>query len=127
MQRVSSHPCSTLPTFEAHQIGRSTTSEPFVALYNIVSEPRVEGKPKFQQVAKLHGGHGEEIVRHVWLHADVPFMLTCGEDGQVRVWQGISASEDTGGTLNNTLPTQVSTLASRKNKKGEASKRYKPY
>lgn len=68
-----------------------TTDSPHVDLYTFRNPPRPSEKPDLELVARLQGAHGEEIVRDVWFQDGVPFMLTCGEDGMVRVWEEVEA------------------------------------
>jgi len=60
--------------------------KPIVALYSAaprLQEGKIEG---FACVARLVGAHGEDVVRDIWFDEDAGFMLTCGEDGYVRLW-----------------------------------------
>lgn len=66
---------------------------PIVSLYS--GAPRlVDGKIEgFMCVARLIGAHGEDVVRDIWFDEDVEVVLTCGEDGFVRLWVDPSAPE----------------------------------
>lgn len=66
---------------------RDTTNQPHVDIYTFSTPPRPSEKPDLELTIRLAGAHGDEIVRDVWFHDSCPFILTCGEDGQVKVWE----------------------------------------
>lgn len=57
-------------------------------------------KPKSTDESRirLHGGHGEELVRDVLIPEGAGVVYTCGEDGIVRVWKAEDEDVDMGGT-----------------------------
>lgn len=74
-----------------------TTDSPHVDLYTFRQPPRPSEKPDLELVVRLQGAHGEEIVRDVWFQEGVPFMLTCGEDGVVRIWEEVVEGQSKSG------------------------------
>ncbi|KAF9884840.1 hypothetical protein FE257_001183 [Aspergillus nanangensis] len=66
---------------------------------------------------RLPGAHGEEIVRSVYLDEQSQSVFTGGEDGFVRVWRADSEATEPEGSVK----------ASRKEKKGKDKGRFKPY
>ncbi|KAK2768327.1 hypothetical protein FQN54_000180 [Arachnomyces sp. PD_36] len=103
-------------------VAAGSTSEQRLDLIPLTSSP----KWNFNQDAiwRLPGGHGEEIVRSIYLDQQSNSVFTCGEDGFVRVWTADNdskiGSED--------MSTVSSTKTPRsKEKKSKKEKRYKPY
>lgn len=73
--------------YRPETIARVSGAEgPIVALYS--GAPRLlEGKIEgFECEARLKGAHGEDVVRDVYFDEQMSFILTCGEDGVVRLW-----------------------------------------
>ncbi|KAL4787467.1 WD40-repeat-containing domain protein [Aspergillus varians] len=70
-----------------------------------------------QNLWRLPGGHGEEIVRSVYVDEQNQSVFTCGEDGFVRSWKPEVDQDDD--TLMNTQRP--------KEKKTKEKPRYKPY
>lgn len=117
---------------------RETSANPFVDLYTFKGEPRPNVRPQLNHVVRLVGGHDDSVVRDVWLHQEVPFILTCGEDGQVRLWEEVStptiaSSHEESRSLNSQDgPNKKYKKRKKKEKEEEKSvedikKRYKPY
>jgi len=111
---------------------------PFVDL-SVVAPVRAGGKATagaatggFEPVVRLKGAHGEEIVRDVWFEETAPFVLTCGEDGCVRLWadekgaveQGSEDVEMAGVGIEDAGGEKASRAEKRQKRK---EKRHKPY
>ncbi|KAL4806505.1 WD40-repeat-containing domain protein [Aspergillus unguis] len=71
-----------------------------------------------QNVWRLPGGHGEEVVRSVYVDEQNQSVFTCGEDGFVRAWRPDAG--DQGGDI----PVETPRL---KEKKTKEKGRFKPY
>ncbi|KAL4880151.1 WD40-repeat-containing domain protein [Aspergillus karnatakaensis] len=71
-----------------------------------------------QNVWRLPGGHGDEVVRSVYVDEQNQSVLTCGEDGFVRAWRPEGAEQ--GGDISMETPRP-------KEKKPKEKGRYKPY
>ncbi|KAK1144650.1 hypothetical protein N8T08_004954 [Aspergillus melleus] len=68
---------------------------------------------------RLPGGHGEEIVRSVYLDEQSQSVFTCGEDGFVRAWKPQGEGMDTEDSSTKT--------ARPKGKRGKEKGRFNPY
>jgi len=87
-----------------------------VDLYTFISQPRPSQKPDLQLAVRLQGAHGDELVRDVWFHDQWSFILTCGEDGKVRVWEEAQQQAKPG------------KVSRKERRKGDGSDvRFKPY
>lgn len=90
-----------------------------------VGTPGKEATGASMDVAiRLLGAHGEELVRDVWYDETAEFVLTCGEDGYVRMWNDGKVS--TGGDVEMEGVTEAKDDAGGKKKKRK-EKRFKPY
>jgi len=81
--------------YRAETLARTPEADkPAVALYS--AAPRlIDGKIEgFSCIARLTGAHGEDIVRDICFDEDVGFILTCGEDGYVRLWVDLTAPKE---------------------------------
>ncbi|GLA02846.1 hypothetical protein AnigIFM60653_002416 [Aspergillus niger] len=87
-------------------------------LIPLVSEPSW----RFDQenLWRLPGAHGEEVVRSVYLDEKSHSVFTCGEDGVVRAWK--PEGEGQGGAQ-----AEEAAKGSRKEKKNREKGRFKPY
>lgn len=107
-------------------VSRETTDTPRVDLYTFKSPPRPSEMPELELVARLEGAHGEEIVRDVWFHEEVGCLLTCGEDGCVRVWEEEEPSSRSKGA-ERVMEKEGKVSRKKKWKEGKESRRFKPY
>ncbi|KAL3468193.1 WD40-repeat-containing domain protein [Aspergillus heterothallicus] len=73
-----------------------------------------------QNVWRLPGGHGEEVVRSVYVDEQNQSVFTCGEDGFVRAWKPEGEATQDG-------PDALSATPRGKEKKSKEKGRYKPY
>ncbi|OJI96985.1 hypothetical protein ASPVEDRAFT_78730 [Aspergillus versicolor CBS 583.65] len=72
-----------------------------------------------QNLWRLPGGHGEEVVRSVYVDGQNQSVFTCGEDGFVRAWKP-EAEQDVEGDTQMNAPKP-------KEKKAKEKTRFKPY
>ncbi|KAL2824175.1 WD40-repeat-containing domain protein [Aspergillus cavernicola] len=71
-----------------------------------------------QNLWRLPGGHGEEIVRSVYVDEQNQSVLTCGEDGFVRAWRPDGEQDE---------PDMMETTPRLKEKRTKDKARFKPY
>ncbi|KAL5334888.1 WD40-repeat-containing domain protein [Aspergillus crustosus] len=71
-----------------------------------------------QNVWRLPGGHGDEVIRSVYVDEQNQSVLTAGEDGFVRAWRPEGVEQDGDMIMNSPRP---------KEKKPKEKARYKPY
>jgi hypothetical protein len=76
---------------------------------------------------RLLGAHGEELVRDVWYDENAEFVLTCGEDGYVRMWADGHGKVSSGGDVEMEGVTSAKDDAAGKKRKKSKEKRFKPY
>lgn len=98
-----------------------------IALTQHPSSP-VKWSPRLEDRIRLDGGHGEEIVRGIYVQGDADAaVFTCGEDGVIRLWKPEGGMEDDAMVLD--LEDEVD--GKRKKDKGKRVRskegRYKPY
>ncbi|OJJ69699.1 hypothetical protein ASPBRDRAFT_198343 [Aspergillus brasiliensis CBS 101740] len=88
-------------------------------LIPLVSEPSW----RFDQenLWRLPGAHGEEVVRSVYLDEKSQSVFTCGEDGYVRAWKPEGDGQGAG------AQAEEAAKGSRKEKKNREKGRFKPY
>ncbi|KAJ0420482.1 WD40-repeat-containing domain protein [Aspergillus carlsbadensis] len=73
-----------------------------------------------QNVWRLPGGHGEEVVRSVYVDEQNQSVFTCGEDGFVRAWKPEADEAQAGPDTGTATPRA-------KEKRPKEKARYKPY
>ncbi|KKK18933.1 hypothetical protein ARAM_005610 [Aspergillus rambellii] len=75
-----------------------------------------------QNLWRLPGGHGEEVVRSVYVDEQNQSVFTCGEDGFVRVWR-----PDEGEAGQAEQDGSIQTPPRPREKKGKDKGRFRPY
>ncbi|KAI9660769.1 MAG: hypothetical protein M1831_003461 [Alyxoria varia] len=86
--------------------------------------------PQTTTIAELEKAHGEEIVRDVWFHEECPYIMTCGEDGCIRVWgETGAAAKDTNTVKADAGPSSPknSKKSKKHRRKSSDAHRFKPY